>query len=357
MFNPGGQPKFSPETKDSVENETAEFRQEMSRKLTRFLSIATNIEALGGRTAEEVFADPESTKQFLSELNPDDYNKLLEGLNGILRGKDRSTWSADGHDVTIGSWSFPIQSDKIELLCDSLNAAKQMIENGRDITDIAYLLSTTITACHLFENGNGRTSRAIFLLTNKGFRTESHADFKELMSSDGELSRLTNPNLFYGLIKTKMCCEIGVDWENLRAGDLPITQVTKSEVMDYVDHLSETNREHFLALFDGPIFYTAIALLQFNTALLDQYRHNVTREINIIELIKQLSNENIGQFFSIVDSVKKQYVSAMIDCFIEPEKPENRYKVTSQDGTVSELTIVDLLKRARISEELKGKIY
>jgi len=48
--------------------------------------------------------------------------------------KDKASWSADGHTVTVGSWTFPTQLDKVEgYFMIPLTAAKTMTESDREL--------------------------------------------------------------------------------------------------------------------------------------------------------------------------------------------------------------------------------
>src|SRR3989338_5678080 len=80
-----------------------ELRDRMAEKMLRFLDAAERIDAFQGKRAEEVLANEETRRQFISGLSPQDYIQLLIGINGILRNRDRSEWGMDGKDVVIGS--------------------------------------------------------------------------------------------------------------------------------------------------------------------------------------------------------------------------------------------------------------
>lgn len=346
----------TPELRNASEEfETEEFRMQQAKKLTRFLSSAEHISALKGTKVEEVFSTEEKIREFLLELSPGEYVQLLEGLNGIFRNKDSDNWTADGQKVEIGSWTFPKQEDKIDLLARSLAAAKTMTNDGRNITEIAFLLSTVITGVHLFENGNGRTSRAVFYLMNKGFTVDNKDDFEKLMASD-EISGLSNPNKFYGLIKSKMCKEMGINWQDLHFDNRALAAMKAKNIEPLLHQLSPEYKSHFLAYFeDSNPLYVTLALVLLKKEQIELLK-NADGSINMASLFGFIEEKDVTIFSSLLDEIKKKYVSSIIDCFLFPDKEENRVPSGDRQGGQQSHSIIDICRNVKLEDEIKEKI-
>jgi hypothetical protein len=339
------------------EFETEEFRMQQAKKLTRFLSSAEHISALKGKKVEEVFSTEKKIREFLLELSSEEYVQLLEGINGIFRNKDSDNWIADGQKVEIGSWTFPKQEDKVDLLARSLAAAKTMANDGRNITEIAFLLSTVITGVHLFENGNGRTSRAVFFLTNKGFTVDNKDDFEKLMASDG-ISGLSNPKKFYGLIKSKMCKEVGVNWQDLHFDNRALDLMKAKNLEPLLHQLSPEYKSHFLAYFeDKHPLYVTLALVLLKKEQMELLK-SADGSINMASLFGFIEEKDVKIFSGLLDEIKKKYVSSIIDCFLFPDKEENRVSLRDIHGSEQSYSIVDICKNFNSLEDgIKEKVF
>lgn len=152
-----------------------EFREQRSKLLLRLLDSAKNIDALRGKSLESVMRDRTTKSELIESLTDDDYFGLLDGINGILRGKPKKDWRMDGADVVIGAPLVPVehvpprQEDKVELLQGTLQVAKQMVHDGRVLEDVALLVAFAINDIHPYLDGNGRTGRFVFLMLAKDF--------------------------------------------------------------------------------------------------------------------------------------------------------------------------------------------
>lgn len=64
-------------------------RQKRSEVLLRFLNAAENIEPFRDKKFAEIFSDEEHKRAFISSLKMEEFTELLNGVNGILRGKKK----------------------------------------------------------------------------------------------------------------------------------------------------------------------------------------------------------------------------------------------------------------------------
>lgn len=93
----------------------------------------------------------------LQGLTPDGAYKYLTTLNGLLRGvggKDRG--AREG--VQVGEHMAPTRDVQDAILADTTNAIKSLKDNHYR----AALAYYTVNNLHLFEDGNGRISRAVY---------------------------------------------------------------------------------------------------------------------------------------------------------------------------------------------------
>ena len=176
---------------DAAEDD--KLREFAADRLIRFLNTS-KIELPGDVSVREVLRSKETIKNFILSLSPENYNRLLIGINAMVRNKSgHETWHMDGEGVKMGGNDiFPAQADKEALLAQSLEAAKQMAAAGRSTEDIALLLSISLTAIHPFINGNGRTARFLLLMLIVGYDPKL---LKEMVTSDG-FSNTVNANRF-----------------------------------------------------------------------------------------------------------------------------------------------------------------
>lgn len=193
-----------------------ELRLKMVERLLRFLEIAKNIPALEGKSLEEVLGTEESRRRFIENLSPEQYQELLIGINGLFRNLDKEQWEMDGKTVVMGDpngahWKFPKFEDKPGLLALSLKTAKRMIRDGRDLKDLGLMLSSTITATHPFNDGNGRTSKFVLAAVNRGYNRQLAGLYKKLLSSTADNhGNLTNPGMLDGYLLHALCKKLGM---------------------------------------------------------------------------------------------------------------------------------------------------
>lgn len=115
------------------------------------------------RQNEEAFDDK------IQELNRDGAYKYLMALNGILRGVGRSERGVR-NNVQVGEHMAPSRKVQGAILNDTTEALKGIKDNHYRATLSYY----TVNNLHLFADGNGRTSRAVYeIFDNPNFNLYS----------------------------------------------------------------------------------------------------------------------------------------------------------------------------------------
>ncbi|HBR80609.1 TPA: hypothetical protein DEA21_03105, partial [Candidatus Uhrbacteria bacterium] len=155
---------------ETQNQEATENRERRAEVLLRFLNTAKNIEPFHGEKFEAIFSNEEHKRDFIENLSVEEFSQLLNGLNGVLRDKKKENWKMDGETVALESMFMgtgyvpPRQEDKPDLLAEVLETAKTMSQEGKNMEDIAMLVSSSLNAIHPYLDANGRTSRMIYLL-------------------------------------------------------------------------------------------------------------------------------------------------------------------------------------------------
>jgi len=200
---------------ENPKNEEEIDREKKSEFLLRFFRSTENIESFHGRKMEDIFSNEEEKRAFLENLQEAEFVEFLDGVNGILRGKKKDEWGMDGETVVLKGvmvgvdYVPPRQEDKPELLAKVLASAKQMNRDGKNLQDIALLVSSSLNAIHPYLDGNGRTSRLIHTLLTEDFNDETKAKLQGVLGRDGRDKLDINPGLIQCEINDLIEQEVG----------------------------------------------------------------------------------------------------------------------------------------------------
>jgi Fic/DOC family len=124
--------------------------------------------------AEQFFDTPKDAKSYLETLNYTEFSSLLNRINGLERSIPTEKRKMDGYGyVEMSGMLFgkniehqpPRQSDRGPLM----QAAFEVAQNATTPEDAALLLGLCINAIHPYEDGNGRTSRLVYMLLQHGY--------------------------------------------------------------------------------------------------------------------------------------------------------------------------------------------
>ena len=139
----------------------------------------------------------------LSRLSFEDFETELKAINACVRGVSCHLNDYDGGSVLVGNnvmetldFLPPKPEQKVPLL-------KQFFEAAQSVDDpkiAGLLLYLGIQALHLFNDGNGRTGRAIYCMLNPDCLRDRSLDLEQVINHDlGE--RSAGRELFFSIIK------------------------------------------------------------------------------------------------------------------------------------------------------------
>lgn len=321
--------------------EAAENRKEQAEVLLRFLHIA-NIESFHGQTFEAVFSDEQHKRELIENLSPEEFSDLLGGLNGVLRNKMKEDWKMDGKDVGVGGNVFtglgyisPIQEDKPELLEKLLLSAKKMNKEGRNLKDIALIVSATINAIHPFLDGNGRTSRFLYSILAKAYNKEQ---IKIILSKSATFDG-AEINIDPGLIKTKIDdlieTELGI--ANPEINTHKILGMRRSwDELEFKEGVEEKQKHLFLHLYEVDNHYLFLSIFKFFRDNPDIEKEKYLKQVQkgsgllINSLMKDLNRGQVDQILQNYRELKKKYIEKLIGSIEDPDKKEYQVDVEGQ---------------------------
>jgi len=318
----------------SIQQEKRSNAEESSARLFDDLE---NIPALHGKKLQEMFSSENNIRSFIEELDEDDFVSFLNSINGIIRNKDKKEWQIDGAGIALRlgeglpEYTPPHIEDRRKLFGEVLQAAKEMLKDGRSIEDIAILFSSSVNAIHAYADANGRTSRALFLLLTHGMNEKAKVMIKEALSENGRELLDVNPEkiepeLIEILIKDiNFNRPIGLwESENNRK-DIAINQ-----------SVSDDLKTELLELLSDKTF-SSIALQQFlkeETGLDDCLKHYPEREGWGGKKLREMYNVKVDDLFRVIDEVqarkilslyrkiKAKMIRLLIDAIAHPDRDD-----------------------------------
>ncbi len=338
-------------------NEEDGEREKRSQLLLRFVHLAENIEPFHGKKLEDIFSSEEDKRAFLEGLQEDEFVELLNGVNGILRGKNTDEWGMDGKSVALTSamtgvgYVPPRQEDKPELLAKVLQSAKEMSRDRKDIKDIALLLSAALNAIHPYLDANGRTSRLIYTLLTKDFNTEAETELQQILGSDGREKVDINPGLVQFEIEDLIEKETGV--RNPEVNTYNIRNISDRRIdFQFSKDISDQDKNLFGDLLKNDyvfLFYSVFQYLQKNTDMEEYiYKYPKRTVIPMQLLTKNLTQEGLSKILQYYKELKKKYVEILIDSIAHPEN--ERYQINHEGRSISLKDYFELKIREKADE-------
>jgi hypothetical protein len=337
------------ESQTEIEN-----RDKHGNELIGVMENARNFEGFQGKTVKELFGDQDDKKkrEFINQLSVEQYIGFIVAINGILRGKSAGDSSMDGVGVTAagftGAHIFPHDFDKKELITQTWLAAQEMNRAGRELDEIAMLAGSLLVEIHPFADGNGRTSRVVYLLIKDGFseeRLQAVLGYDGRFEFDMALSKIYLDELFeqkYGRSNQTLnpadIHEIFPDKKVSGFGQLRFPEAVSREV---AHNLIQAGRNDYRILIS--------ALLEFFRKHKDYgvekfiEKYGVRNVFLFQELISTITAEQISEIEQIYWGVKKKYTAEMIDIFVNPDKSE--YKITDIGDNGEEIRMIDYFKK------------
>ena len=174
-----------------TEQAEEESRQEQAEKLVIFLRRTGSYEYIKG-----LFDNANQERPSF-----EDFEDFLGRINGITRDISPTERSHDGEHVQLSGFAevvlVPKHEDKEGLLEYAYDAAAEL-----EREDISIMLPAVINAVHLFEDGNGRTSRVIHTLLEE--HTSEDEALEKVRSAAGICGQFDSMNIDPGLISTEL---------------------------------------------------------------------------------------------------------------------------------------------------------
>lgn len=327
---------------ENQKNEEEIDREKKSEFLLRFFRSTENIESFHGRKMEDIFSNEEEKRAFLENLQEAEFVEFLDGVNGILRGKKKDEWGMDGETVVLKGVMMgvdyvpPRQEDKPELLAKVLASAKQMNRDGKNLQDIALLVSSSLNAIHPYLDGNGRTSRLIHTLLTEDFNDETKAKLQGVLGRDGRDKLDINPGLIQCEINDLIEQEVGT-----RDTEINTDKITnlfgEKRNFQFSAEISEKDQKLFGELLDKDDRYLFLSVFQYLQQQGDKekyLRKFPKRSAIPIELLsKNLTQQGLSQILQTYKELKKKYVETLIDSIAHPEN--EKYQINHGGQKIS----------------------
>lgn len=300
--------------------------------LLRFMDHLKNLEILNGKSVEAAFSTEQATRDTLQHLDKEAFVNLLQGINGILRGKRSKDWKLDWERVELVGFAETVLFPPIEkkaLLLDVLHSTmKRMADAGSELEDIATLVSSALVAIHPFGDGNGRTSRLIHEMIAHGTQEGWRERLKELLSEDGrDLHDTAPPVKLTHQLKDLVMERAGAT--EITANDKPIDVLWTNRPPSKMEFPKDTDQQH-AALFidaykndDRLAFAAVLSYLQSKGTLHEFLREFPAHQtINLDALFPTLTSQEFDSILETYGELKADQVRLLMDSIEHPEKEE-----------------------------------
>lgn len=239
----------------------------------------------------------------------------------------------------------PLQEDKPQLFNEVLSATKKMNAEGKDLKDIALLISSSINAIHAFSDANGRTSRTIYTLLTQDYNNETKQNLQNVLSDDGRIYTDINPGLIQieleDLIKNEIDQNYSQKNPNTIAGfwaenGTPLHEYTLKN-FEFKSDIKEEQKNKFLFLINLDEEFVCIAtnkLIQNKPDKENYIKHfPYFSRILIDKLFKNLNSADLDNLLTSYRKIKIDFVKKLIDCIANPNK--KGYEVAAIHGSDS----------------------
>jgi hypothetical protein len=330
---------------NNISDENSKNREKRVNVLLNFLEKAKNINAFHENNFFDTFSNKNNKKQFIQNLDEEEFISLLDGINGILRNKKKEEWGMDGEHVLVGNERMigyypPAQRFKKELLYKVLNASKIMINNNESMSDIALLNSASLNAIHPYLDGNGRTSRFLYLLLSKDYPNNKKEIQKELSSSTvtEDLKNNINPELIQYELTNIIRHNLNIKTKNDHINPEDIVGLWGADKITNSEKNKQTKELTKLSKKDGEYIFLAIMKFINNRSFKNEFTIKFPKfsKIEVEKLIEKLETSEIEEIFKNYHELKKEYVEKLIDCIVNPEKKEYQIQKNKKETSLKQ---------------------
>lgn len=212
-------------------------------------------------TEEEILSmlkDEQKTDEFLSTLTGEDVKRLLLYVNSRVRNIPIEENKFCEETMCAGGLVSPdneIQNRYFEKIAEAL-------KNVKGKKDRATMMFYLINELHLFEDGNGRTSRAIFeMFTNKDFSFENNDTLTHTYSNGNEHAIVDHNdfqrnNSIEGSCYAEQCSNCFLYKSLMKSGIIPDIDFYKKKILinTDADELLEHNMNEGINEDNNPVF-------------------------------------------------------------------------------------------------------
>ncbi len=312
------QQQFCREKQKEYEKLDASKQPERAKKIIKFLDKIN---------AFEFFKNLDNNKE---KIDFENFKSLLIRLNGIARGISIKAREFDGKNVELSGLIEtvlpPREEDKDEILKFALALSKDL-----DAKDNSYMLSAVINALHMFNDGNGRTSRIIYLLLNSKDKETFYSELERALGANGRFDSLDiNPGLVNWEIEQEILNQH--DWyfdpeKHNAIGHKKLKGRIVSTEYDQIDYSKKSfgeNIKKYQKIASSDTHYLLTATVE---SLSDEQYNSILLKDKFISPLKMevLSEQDWGKIFSTYYKLKKEGVKTLVRIFTDPEEYRNPY--------------------------------
>lgn len=322
----------------------------------------------------EHLSSEESIREFIHNIDFEDYRKFLLSANGIMRNIPIAERVEDGTSAQwVGVDYLPRHEDKQPLVQETFEALKRMNDSGSSLEDMAILIALATNATHPFSDANGRSSRLLYYLLH-----EPHPDFESSITelratiSEGQGRGMIdfNPHYVGTVINEHIMKKMGLKahddtspqyFMSRDGGDGKPAEELSANINIAPEDAAIIGRRilHFRENMQRGAGFLAVAKLLIDHGRLADYtvrredegRDYVAVGIAVDEVIRDLDANSAAELAENYWLMKKEFVSTIIDVVEHPSK-------YPMDEDKPDRTILDYQKgilRGKLSPHAKNE--
>ncbi len=320
-------------------SEESFFRIEQANKLIEFLKRSG---------APEFFHSLSGDLERSKDIPFDDFMDFVERLNGIARDIPIKDRGADGENVLLsspiaGDSTVPRHEDKKVLLEEAYNARLELANKE----DVQYMIPLVVNAVHLFEDGNGRTSRVLnVLLSPHNSTKDMEMALTAALGLHGRFDSLDlSPSYISLYVEREVLQKHGFKYESENYFTMQVPEgMTRGFTPE--DPKQEKAKEFKLKRkVDFELTFAATYLYLKSKNILESIyvRRQELPEFDLEDDYRALSIKKMEDVLTdedwqnIIDgyyTLKKEQVEVMIDCFVHPENHKTEEGVTLREAFI-----------------------
>lgn len=316
---------------------------------TRESQVDKIVDFLDHINAYEFFKELRLNPDKLKDIEFEQFEKFITRINGIARDIPIVKRHADGDGVYlegfVDSASVPDHRDKVPLL----KHAYESIPNLADPEDVSYMIPLIINAVHLFEDGNGRSSRILHLLLRAyNSKEEFNEELKKAIGKNGRYESYNiSPGLIGADVEKIVLMNHGINFGTENYGWDPIAPVEVPNFWTTLEKPQSDKGKEFMKLVKDDFQLCFVCAYNYlkKRGLLAQTLVTYQREetltfLSPMKMDEILQPEDWDNLIIELNKLKKEKVEVMIKSFVEPEK----YRVLDGSTTLKDGLIQKVLK-------------